>query len=123
MSESPKALGNVFEAMACDLRVQRDELANEIEECHRRIDIHFGLNAQTVAVDTLSIRVDVLIKICAAARRIDNAAQNLQSLVGSDTTQNLIDSYEQEMAESLAALRMELPEKHSRLSDKKTDLA
>lgn len=40
---------------------QRDDLSEEIERCHRLLDVYYGESLETVAIDTLEHRLEGLL--------------------------------------------------------------
>lgn len=46
---------------ARDMRQQRDDLSEEMERCHRLLDVHYGEDLNTAALDTLEDRLTELL--------------------------------------------------------------
>lgn len=51
-----------LEAVSLEMQRQRDELSEEMERCHRLLDIHWGLPNDSVALDTLEDRIKMLLE-------------------------------------------------------------
>jgi len=60
---------------AAGVRGERDELAQVIEECHRLIDVHLGLDPKTTAMETLPERLRKLFAGSHGAASVDGGGK------------------------------------------------
>jgi hypothetical protein len=60
------------------MRRQRDELSEEMERCHRMLDVHWGHSLETTALDTLEDRLKMLLDESAIHEAVEAETFNLE---------------------------------------------
>lgn len=64
---SAEARAAEAESAESAMRTQRDDLSDEMERCHRMLDVHYGESLETTSLDTLEDRLEQLLAEVAPA--------------------------------------------------------